>query len=379
MNEPKTPNLGLNKIDRSSPSTTYFDLDKYLDQNWEKVDEGVATKQDLEELREAVGEIDVPDASLTQKGKVQLSNAVDSDEEISAATPKAVKIAMNEALLAKQLGVEQKANVVAALNSIGVSASTNESWEQLITKITGVVRAKGDAIPSDVRAGKTFSNLDQVDILGTLPEQTTGSLTITPGVETQTQPGGIYGGDIIIPGVVVPANKVAVGTTIAGVAGTMVEVPKSTVAQLTNNMSTAAYGRDLVTIMPLFKFESPKKYMAWTASYNHFLSLLNSNGSGGSRFTLRNSRGQRHTLTSYTSNQERVILTALIVDMDTGQITVSYNRTTNTDWSVLEVTSVNAAFLADSSYFELCYELYDLRNDYWYALNCYMNGRIKYA
>ncbi|MET3937950.1 hypothetical protein ABIC22_000762 [Paenibacillus sp. PvP094] len=38
MNEPKTPNLGLNKIDRSSPSTTYFDLDKYLDQNWEKVD-----------------------------------------------------------------------------------------------------------------------------------------------------------------------------------------------------------------------------------------------------------------------------------------------------------------------------------------------------
>ncbi|PAF31533.1 hypothetical protein [Paenibacillus sp. 7516] len=38
MSEPKTPNLGLNKIDRSSPSTTYFDLDKYLDQNWEKVD-----------------------------------------------------------------------------------------------------------------------------------------------------------------------------------------------------------------------------------------------------------------------------------------------------------------------------------------------------
>ncbi|OMF66310.1 hypothetical protein MKY66_06390 [Paenibacillus sp. FSL R5-0766] len=41
MNEPKTSNLGLNKIDRSSPSTTYFDLDKYLDQNWEKIDEGV--------------------------------------------------------------------------------------------------------------------------------------------------------------------------------------------------------------------------------------------------------------------------------------------------------------------------------------------------
>lgn len=38
MSEPKTPNMGLNKIDRSSPSTTYFDLDRYLDQNWEKID-----------------------------------------------------------------------------------------------------------------------------------------------------------------------------------------------------------------------------------------------------------------------------------------------------------------------------------------------------
>ncbi|MFJ2045798.1 hypothetical protein ACIOBL_19545 [Paenibacillus taichungensis] len=49
MNEPKTPNLGLNKIDRSSPSTTYFDLDKYLDQNWEKVDEGVGKMEEKAE------------------------------------------------------------------------------------------------------------------------------------------------------------------------------------------------------------------------------------------------------------------------------------------------------------------------------------------
>jgi hypothetical protein len=49
MNEPKTPNLGLNKIDRSSPSTTYFDLDKYLDQNWEKVDEGVGKVEEKAE------------------------------------------------------------------------------------------------------------------------------------------------------------------------------------------------------------------------------------------------------------------------------------------------------------------------------------------
>ncbi|WP_419891396.1 hypothetical protein [Paenibacillus xylanexedens] len=58
MNEPKTPNLGLNKIDRSSPSTTYFDLDKYLDQNWEKVEEGVGqVEEKAEETAEQVRSI----------------------------------------------------------------------------------------------------------------------------------------------------------------------------------------------------------------------------------------------------------------------------------------------------------------------------------
>ncbi|RRJ66937.1 hypothetical protein EHV15_31430 [Paenibacillus oralis] len=38
MANPITPNLGLNKIDRTSPETTYFDLEKYVDQNADKVD-----------------------------------------------------------------------------------------------------------------------------------------------------------------------------------------------------------------------------------------------------------------------------------------------------------------------------------------------------
>ncbi|MGN9168142.1 MULTISPECIES: hypothetical protein [Paenibacillus] len=38
MASEKTPNLGLNQIDRTSPITTYFDLEKYLDENWRSVD-----------------------------------------------------------------------------------------------------------------------------------------------------------------------------------------------------------------------------------------------------------------------------------------------------------------------------------------------------
>jgi 5-methylthioribose kinase len=98
MNEPKTLNLGLNKIDRSSPSTTYFDLDKYLDQNWEKIDESVATHDEVEMLRRVIGEIDIPDASLMVKGKTRLGNEINSSEQTVAATLNAVNLARQNAI-----------------------------------------------------------------------------------------------------------------------------------------------------------------------------------------------------------------------------------------------------------------------------------------
>ncbi|MFS0857896.1 tail fiber protein [Paenibacillus taichungensis] len=58
---------------------------------FEKIDAGVATKADLDTLREAVSKMDIPDASLTQKGKVQLSNKTDGTSETVAATEKAVR------------------------------------------------------------------------------------------------------------------------------------------------------------------------------------------------------------------------------------------------------------------------------------------------
>ncbi|MUG66554.1 hypothetical protein GNP94_11140 [Paenibacillus campinasensis] len=64
MTNPVTPNIGLNKIDRTSPSTTYFDLEKYIDQNADAVDQfagetkqsldSLASRLDTEERREVV-------------------------------------------------------------------------------------------------------------------------------------------------------------------------------------------------------------------------------------------------------------------------------------------------------------------------------------
>lgn len=58
---------------------------------FEKIDAGVATQADLDALREAVSKMDIPDASLTQKGKVQLSSKTDGTSETVAATEKAVR------------------------------------------------------------------------------------------------------------------------------------------------------------------------------------------------------------------------------------------------------------------------------------------------
>ncbi|MFB4325447.1 hypothetical protein RB298_24295 [Priestia sp. BR_2] len=64
MTNPVTPNIGLNKIDRTSPSTTYFDLEKYIDQNADAVDrfagetsesiDALEKRLDTEERREVV-------------------------------------------------------------------------------------------------------------------------------------------------------------------------------------------------------------------------------------------------------------------------------------------------------------------------------------
>lgn len=64
---------------------------------FEKIDDGVATREDVEELRQLVNEMDIPDASLTQKGKVILSSKTNGDRDDIAATEKAVKDALQEA------------------------------------------------------------------------------------------------------------------------------------------------------------------------------------------------------------------------------------------------------------------------------------------
>ncbi|WP_405131824.1 phage tail protein [Paenibacillus sp. FSL H8-0317] len=179
---------------------------------FEKIDEGVATSEEVEVLRELVNEMDIPDASLTQKGKVQLSSKTDGTSESVAATEKAVGMAF-------QAGVERKAEVVAALNSIGVSASTSESWAQLINKMDGVIKATGNATAAQVLAGATFSNSSTNGIAGTMPNRGAGG-DITPGTSSLTRQYGYYSSNIVVLGDTdLVAHNIKKGVDIFGVVG----------------------------------------------------------------------------------------------------------------------------------------------------------------
>ncbi|KOR82530.1 tail fiber protein [Paenibacillus solani] len=81
-----TPNLGLLKKDPMVDGNETFNIETMLNENWDKVDEAVGkVREDLKNI-----DVDIPAASLTQKGIVQLSNALNSNSVTEAATPKSV-------------------------------------------------------------------------------------------------------------------------------------------------------------------------------------------------------------------------------------------------------------------------------------------------
>lgn len=108
-----------------------------------------ATNQKLtSEVSRLEGEIAAhtpPDASLTTKGIVQLNSAVDSNSEILAATPKAVKIAYDKA-------------VAAATKSASADKLTTARGITLTGPVTGTVDFDGSAdvsIPTNVVSAST--------------------------------------------------------------------------------------------------------------------------------------------------------------------------------------------------------------------------------
>lgn len=102
-----------------------------------------------------------------------------------------------------------------------------------------LARTEGNAIAENVLAGKTFSNDDDTDIVGTMPNR--GAVTITPKATDQTIAAGYHSGSgkVVGDADLAPEN-IKVGVDIFGVVGThnsIDEVSAGSITELFNSNS----------------------------------------------------------------------------------------------------------------------------------------------
>ncbi|GEM_PF-2284275 len=106
------------------------------------------------------------------------------------------------------------------------------------TKLTGTLALSGSAGDVDVLATKTYYSTDaKTKRTGAMVNR--GAMTLTPGPVDVVIPAGYHNGTGKVPAVVVPADKVLAGTTIAGTAGSM---PNLGAQALTGTISLTAPG-----------------------------------------------------------------------------------------------------------------------------------------
>ncbi|WP_068784771.1 phage tail protein [Paenibacillus phocaensis] len=233
-----TPNLNLLKKDPVADGNETFNIQTMLNENWDKIDAAVG------EVREELQDIDIPPASLTGPGIVQLSNSTSGNREDVAATENAVKATFDTATAAQttanaanlaaaaaqtkadqafQLGNERKQDVVDALIALGVSASMTDSWDILTSKMSTVIKATGNAGTEDVLVGKTFSSASASSLMGTMPNQGAKTYTINTQGGQYTIPAGYHngGGKITASFANLVTENIKSGVNVGGVIGSL--------------------------------------------------------------------------------------------------------------------------------------------------------------
>lgn len=163
-----TPNLNLYKVNGETDGNDTFNVDVVLNGNWDKIDAAVKAVED------GLANVDVPDASLTKKGIVQLSNITDGTREDLASTEKAVGIvqgnlATHLADLSSQ-AAGKGASLVGAAPIAGLSGANVQSMLQSLftfandgkTAVADAVTAKGVPASSTDTFGTLASKIGQI-------------------------------------------------------------------------------------------------------------------------------------------------------------------------------------------------------------------------
>src|SRR5690554_3750382 len=110
---------------------------------------------DLTNIEQEISDVDsrvtahlAESASLTQEGHVQLSNATNSESETLAATPKAVKLAMDKAMEAFTQVSNGKTEIATAITD--VDNSLNPSGSDTFSQLANFIRS--------ISTGKKYAN-----------------------------------------------------------------------------------------------------------------------------------------------------------------------------------------------------------------------------
>ncbi|GIO33730.1 hypothetical protein J2TS6_48710 [Paenibacillus albilobatus] len=172
------------------------------------VDQNLAyvTHDELEAALEGL-DPDIPTASTTQPGIVQLSNSTNGTSESLAATEKALGLVMKEAQAAKQQASDGKGKVRDAITGVkgtvadadGDGIPTFDELAAGVKTIPAGYTADATAAAGDIRAGKSAYK-NGVKVNGSLVTQASGSQTVTPGPSDIVKGAGIYDGPITILG-----------------------------------------------------------------------------------------------------------------------------------------------------------------------------------
>lgn len=181
-----TEHLNLLKKDPVADGNETFNIETMLNENWDKIDAAVG------QVREELQDIDIPlsdatdgtrsNVAASEKAVGQVMSAATSAQDTANAANTAAAAAQARADSAFQLGVERKNEVVAALNSMGVSASTSESWDSLIGKMAAIINRGGQvitpgttnkAIPAGYHNGSGYVVGEPNLIAGNLPKDKT--------------------------------------------------------------------------------------------------------------------------------------------------------------------------------------------------------------
>lgn len=169
-----TPNLNLLKKDPVTDGNDTFNIQTMLNDNWDKIDEAIG------DVREELQDINIPPASLTEAGIVQLSNSTSGTREDVAATELAVKTTYDAAVAAQTTAnsanlaaAAAQAKADAAETPSGAQAKVNTAVGTLSNLLTS---AKGNAVAA-INELFTFANNGKSDIASVVGSPATSADT----------------------------------------------------------------------------------------------------------------------------------------------------------------------------------------------------------